>query len=221
MISHQYKCIFVHIPKCAGTSVESALGHFDGHQGRGGQDHRSIRMIQKPLPLTQLFRSRENIKDAVRRFRDYIRSHANPNNALQVSQSQYQQYYKFTIVREPVSRALSWYKNAMRDPIHQRNYGIPSDIDFNSFIRQFAGQGFLRPQTYWLQEYSGAINMDLIIKFESLEDGFNALRKQLGVEDLQFPHKIESAPSNDHQIDENTIAFIKTFYACDYQAFGY
>ena len=34
MISHQHKCIFIHIPKCAGTSIEfffkhnaAALGH--------------------------------------------------------------------------------------------------------------------------------------------------------------------------------------------------
>lgn len=211
----------MHIPKCAGTSVESALGHFDGHQGRSGQDHRSIRMIQKPLPVTKVLRSRENIKDLVRRFREYTRPHANPNNAIQVTHIQYEKYFKFTIVRDPVSRAFSWYKNAMRDPIHQKNYQIPSDIDFDNFIRRFAGQGFLRPQTYWLQEYSGLINMDLIIKFESLEDGFNTLRKQLGVEDLQFPHKLESAPSRDHQIDESTIAFIKEFYASDYEAFGY
>ena len=25
-ISHTHRCIFIHIPKCAGTSVETALG---------------------------------------------------------------------------------------------------------------------------------------------------------------------------------------------------
>ena len=39
MISHKHQCIFVHIPKCAGTSIASALGHLDNHTGRGGQDH--------------------------------------------------------------------------------------------------------------------------------------------------------------------------------------
>ena len=42
MISHKhkYKCIFIHIPKCAGTSIEKALGHFELYNGRGRQDHR-------------------------------------------------------------------------------------------------------------------------------------------------------------------------------------
>jgi hypothetical protein len=63
--------------------------------------------------------------------------------------------------------------------------------------------------------------MDLIIKFESIEEGFNTLRKQLSVENLQFPHKLESTPSEDYQFNLNTIAFIKKFYADDYEAFGY
>ena len=35
MISNDYRCIFIHIPKCAGTSIEDALGHLDNHPGRG------------------------------------------------------------------------------------------------------------------------------------------------------------------------------------------
>ena len=53
MISHDYRCIFIHIPKCAGTSIEDALGHLDNHPGRGGQDHRSIRIIE-PIHLSHL-----------------------------------------------------------------------------------------------------------------------------------------------------------------------
>ena len=34
MVSHKHKCIFIHIPKCAGTSIEEALGHFDGYRGK-------------------------------------------------------------------------------------------------------------------------------------------------------------------------------------------
>ena len=49
MISHKYKFIHIHIPKCAGTTIEKALGHFDGHKGRNGQDHRTIRMLEQPF----------------------------------------------------------------------------------------------------------------------------------------------------------------------------
>ena len=69
MISHKHKCIFIHIPKYAGTSIEQALGHFDNYSGRGGQDHRSIRVIEQPLITPHTFSSKENIVEVVLRLR--------------------------------------------------------------------------------------------------------------------------------------------------------
>ncbi len=58
MISHIHKCIFIHIPRTAGTSIESALGHLDNYKGgRGRQDHRPIRMIEQPFPSKHVFTS--------------------------------------------------------------------------------------------------------------------------------------------------------------------
>ena len=58
MISHEHKCIFIHIPKCAGTSIESALGHLNNYTGINRQDHRTIRMIEKPIITTNFFSSK-------------------------------------------------------------------------------------------------------------------------------------------------------------------
>ena len=46
MISHRHRCIFIHIPKTAGTSIEERLA--DGSL-RGRQDHRSIRNLENSL----------------------------------------------------------------------------------------------------------------------------------------------------------------------------
>lgn len=221
MISHRYRCLFIHIPKCAGTSIEHVLGHFDGHEGRAGQDHRSIRMVCQPGPRVSEIFQQENLKDFIRRIREQYRKHANPENGVMPSEDEYNSYYKFTIVRNPVERAYSWYKNALRDPIHQKNYGIDPNDSFDQFMRKFAGKGFLRPQTYWLKDYSGAIPMDFIGKFENLSKDYEIICKELGIKDFHLPHKIEGQTSKEKKIEDRTIEFINRFYAEDFERFGY
>lgn len=222
MISHKHQCIFIHIPKCAGTSIEDVLGHFDQHKGRKGQDHRSIRMIQKPAISHHTVANLDNLKDFARRIRQNYRKVANPNNALRVDAKQYQQYYKFTFVRNPWFRAYSWYQNAMRDPIHQRNYGIEPSLNFNQFIKKHIGKGFLRPQTYWLKDYKGNIAMDFVGKFENLRQDFAQVCESLSIEPIELPHKISG---NNHDprkaFDNDTIELIGEHYREEIQLFGY
>lgn len=222
MVSHKHKCIFIHIPKCAGTSFENLLGHFEGHSGREGQDHRSIRMLQTPIPVKKALGNSENIKELIRRYREYIRKHANPNNKLMVNERQFDQYFKFSIVRNPWYRLHSWYRNVMRDSIHQKNYKIPANISFEKFIMSFAGTGFLRPQTYWLKDFDGKVKLDFIGKFESLDDSFMRISQALDISADGLPHNLKSK-----QIDISTdftvkaVNFINDYYAEEIEMFDY
>lgn len=223
MVSHEHKCIFIHIPKCAGTSFEDLLGHFDNHEGRAGQDHRSVRMIQNPYSYFDVISGVDNAKDFIRRIREMRRVHANPKNGLLVSEQQYTEYYKFSIVRNPWMRAHSWYKNVMRDPIHQKNYKIPADISFGQFVKQFAGKGFMRPQTYWLKQFDGKINFDFIGRFEDLEGAYSRVKTDLKLTSKgALPHKIEGQKSGSSiDFKQETIDFIAEYYAEEIALFNY
>ena len=162
MISHQHKCIFIHIPKCGGTSIESALGHLDGYTDRGGQDHRTLRMIEKPRLSPKVFCSYENIIEALRGARYTTQPHANINKKFAVTKHQYLSYFKFTIVRNPRTRAYSWYKNVMRDEHHRNELNIDKAMSFKNFLNEHIGKGMLKPQLWWIKDFSDSMSMDFI-----------------------------------------------------------
>jgi hypothetical protein len=82
MISHKYKCIFIHIPKCAGTSIEEALGHFDDYTGVDAQDHRMIRYLENPIPYKYILRNSSNFISFLRSLKWRITTKINPKNNL-------------------------------------------------------------------------------------------------------------------------------------------
>ncbi len=222
MISHKYKCIFIHIPKCAGTSIETALGHLDNHSGRGGQDHRSIRMIENPLKTPYVFYSKENFIILLYSIYYKVRKLNNPKNKITVTKNQFNNYFKFAVVRNPWARAFSWYKNVMRDPIQQKKLKISGHISFNKFLHIYAGKGALRPQTYWIKNFKGKIPLDYIAFFETLSDDFQEVCKALQIDRLTLPHVLGSSDKYyQSHYDKDSINLIEKVYKEEIDTFNY
>ena len=184
MISDKHKCIFIHIPKTAGTSIENALGHFKEVQ-RGVQDHRPISEIE-PVSFNELLkilRSR-NASVIKRKIQKTI------NDKKTNFKKKYDTYFKFTFVRNPWSRVFSWYKNVMRDDFHKKRFGVEADCTFRDFLNLHLDQFEIKPQLFWLIDKKGNIPFDFIGRFENLENDFLHLADLIGLKDKVLPKLI-------------------------------
>jgi len=223
MICHKRKIVFIHIPKCAGTSIESALGHSRGGQLRGSQDHRSLRMLVQPIPWRKALTSKDHCQELLRRLKYSRKQHQNARNQLQLSAAQYAEYFKFTFVRNPWARAYSWYKNVVRDSVQQTNLGVPADIPFADFLYRFAGSGMLKPQLYWLRDFDNRLPFDFIGRFELLQQDFEKICDLLSIDHIELPHQIKGGGQNEYQqaYDKDLIRFVGEVFAEEITEFGY
>ena len=186
MISHKYKCIFIHIPKTAGTSIEHKLEHFQKLE-RGVQDHRTITEIEplSTFAFMKVFFKKSGILSRKTFIKQYIKNTILGNPPI--SPQQYNSYFKFTIVRNPWGRVFSWYKNVMRDDFRRKKRGVSDTCSLKEFIANHMNQWALRPQLFWIVGNNGKIPLDFIGRFERLEKDFSHVCDTLGIKDKTLP----------------------------------
>ncbi|MBZ0123955.1 MAG: sulfotransferase family protein [Roseovarius sp.] len=201
MISHQYKAIFIHIPKCAGTSIEAALGHHADFAGYGRQDHRTIRRL-KPHPNPVVAAARRQVCH-LRYASRLIAARAgfpyrNPRSMLTVTRAQFDAYFKFAFVRNPWDRLYSIYRKLMAGDWKTGEYGIDAPMEFDEFLERFAADPQLKPQTEFICDEDGAVLVDFIGRFENLNRDFATVCDRLGLDRIALPHEIRG-PGGDYR----------------------
>ncbi|MDX1400297.1 MAG: hypothetical protein R3245_00100, partial [Kiloniellales bacterium] len=67
------------------------------------------------------------------------------------------------------------YEDVKRHEPHRRHYAMPADLSFGQFLEDFGHFWGLRRQTFWLMDWSGNIQLDLIARFERLDEDWRRL----------------------------------------------
>ena len=188
MISDKYKCIFLHIPKNAGTSIESIISEGE-NTANLFPDHRTILDLE-PFSVKKILHIYETKQQfsTLRRLKYFLQKDKLGNYYRTTNKEKYDNYFKFTIVRNPWSRVYSWYRNVMKSIDHLNKYKVPQDCSFHDFImNHLETQPALRPQFYWIQDSDGNISIDFIGRFETLEADFNKVAEIINLGNNSLP----------------------------------
>jgi len=203
MIQHEYKFIFLHIPKCGGTSIEDAFGAWK---------------MRKRCMVGRI-----NQQDLQHFYLSEILSNA-PNA---------KNYYKFTFIRNPFSRLVSEYhymidqslKNSKRIEV----YGISKlKLSFKEFCKNLNNlDDYCYPYhdatlLDYVVDANGNQMLDFIGRFENLQEDFNIVCDKIGIPHRELPHKIKSKHKHyTEYYDDETRQIVAERYANDIEYFGY
>ena len=168
MISHKYKIIFIHIPKCAGSSIRDF--YFDTPNLNWRKPN--YELLYGWCPKRQIHLQ-----------------HATSKELLEldlVTETVWNEYFKFTFIRNPYDRAYSDYlwiqkdqklKGSFKDYI-SRSGAFEKTLRDNS-VKEYRGDHLLNQVDFF--DLSGCFKMDFIGRFEYLNEDIIALNKKLNI----------------------------------------
>lgn len=169
MICHEYKCIFVHIPKTAGQSVEHV---FLNLLGLTWETRAPLLLRHNDRPELGPPRLAHLRADEYVQFR-YL------------SQEMFDEYFKFSFVRNPWSRMVSIYKYL----------GYHNEQHFKMFVfGDFVNTVFRKkhwlvgPQHEFVYSRDGQLLVDKLGRFEDIQSDFGAVCREIGIPDVKLPH---------------------------------
>lgn len=185
MISHEHKLIFIHIPKCAGSSIRDF--YFNNPRLDWRQPNYDVLYGWCPKRRIHL-------------------QHATSKQLLELDLVQpevWNSYFKFAFVRNPYDRAYSDYLWIQNDRCIKGNFRdyITRSGPFRALLRdrstkEYRGDHLLQQSSFF--NAHGVFNMDFLGRFETLEDDVIAINKRLGIEKRFDVHKKRSAIRKGH-----------------------
>lgn len=199
MIDHKNKFIFVHIPKCAGTSIYKSLIPQQDWYDINNTEHGGW--------------------DAERKI---YKQHA---TALQIKKfycANFNDYFSFTFTRNPWSKLVSDYfwTNTV-DVIPNGSKGKGSFLEYLK-KETFYRNDHILPQVDFILDDKGNNMIDFVGRFENIQEDFNTVCDKIEIPRQILSHK--NATKHKHYTeyyDDETRHIVAESYAKDIEYFGY
>ncbi|MGH9326231.1 MAG: sulfotransferase family 2 domain-containing protein [Terriglobia bacterium] len=204
MISHEHRCIFVHVPRTGGTSIEDVIWPGDRSEAQlwmgcvsryhnkyqtGGLQHLLARQIRQ-----------------------------------EVGASVFDDYFKFAFVRNPWDKAVSQFSYMAQRPDLRELIGMAADVTFAEYLRAIQLHLHVQweRQVEFLRDENGECMVDFVGRFESIRQDARFIFEQIGVSCEELPRENPSCHRNYREyFDGETRERVRQLYAEDIEVFGY
>jgi hypothetical protein len=194
--TEENKFLFVANPRCASTSILHSkiaeISEIKLTDGRRGK-HMIIEDIHEKFNF--IFEDR---------YKEY-----NFNN-----------FFKFGIIRAPLDRVVSWFnfwsRLELSNPKHIKYAG---EMSFTEFWHLNKNQGFLRPQSnYFFSTKNKSIRVDYLVRYEKLSEDLSLIQGILGLDSLNLPKLNESSVRriNPNDVEDSIKEEIRERFRSDY-----
>lgn len=225
IISHKHKFIFVKTKKTASTSVEIALSKICGGNDiitpidkKDEEARKKFARISAQnyyLPLSQY--GKNNFLRSIRKARPLkFYNHISCEEIRDsISQEVWDEYYKFTLDRNPYDKIVSLY------------FWRGGDKKFGSIYNFLLKGGLNGFNSYDLYTINGILAVDKIYQYEHLDEMFEDLTERLGLEEpLKLPdYKAKSAYRKKRSyrdiLDKRSKRLIRRIFAREFELLDY
>ncbi|KAB7613668.1 sulfotransferase family protein [Amylibacter sp. SFDW26] len=212
IISHGRKYIFVHIPKTGGTSLSLAL------ENKAMKDD----VLIGDTPKAKNRRSRlKNVKASGRLWK-----HARLTDVYGlITQEQIEQYFVFTIVRNPWDRVVSYYHWLKKQTFDHPAVKIAQSMPFADFLRNGMMQRSFKNDAAksYVMDHDGMDRCNLYLRLEHLAQDAQILETTLGFKLGELPHDNKSQRDKEYSkyYDDTGREIIAAAFEEDINRFGY
>lgn len=204
MICRKRKLIFVHIPKCGGTSLENEIWPDEAQRTpenlwmgftrpmhnayqTGGLQHLTARLVRQV-----------------------------------VGKQMFADCFKFAIVRHPLNRLVSQFKYMEQRADLREFAGLPPRFDFSTYLDHILRTPHVQwtPQNEFLLDADGSLLVNKTYRLEELNSNFEQFRRDIGL-DIVLRHDNKTAHVAAPEISPRDKARVLEFYSADYDLLGY
>ncbi len=206
-ISHKHKFVCISITKTGSTSVRYSLDEYSDIKSQGHYNKPYFHHVEA----------------------DQLQTHFQEKNW------KWDDYFKFTFVRNPYDRLVSWwnyiqieYQSHQQMPTGKEIWkNLCDDIvtknkDFTSFVRAENPVWFPKTSSECISDKDENNLLDFIGRTENFQEDFNIVCDKIGIPQQQLPHKNSSNHKHyTEYYDEETKQIVAERYAKDIEHFGY